>query len=148
MKRPVPTNATRQLMRDAEHIAIGLNYEYLGTEHLALAISASPDTSAARLFDACGGDRAKLAADLNRCVKPAPGPIEVDKLLITPLARRVMNKAASLAGKSPVQTAHILLGLLSERDSIAAQTIYWQRCVTFECVSRQLSEKGAEFAEQ
>jgi len=37
-----------------------------------------------------------------------------------------MNTAASLAADELVQTAHILLGLLSERNSIAAQSIMWQ----------------------
>jgi len=83
MKQPVPTNATRRLMRDASR-SREFEPRILGHEHIDLRSAIHPIRP---LLDCSRPGRrpSKARERLNKLVRYAPGPITVNNLRLTRL---------------------------------------------------------------
>ena len=127
---PQPSNETQTQAAYAalvtgEAEAIDLSHNYVGTEHLLLALSRDGDSVAGSILR----DHAVRPASIKRQIEEIIGAsaTEVDPPLPwTPRARRVAKSAAKHArrtGCRRVQTGHLLLAMLEQQDSVAAQIL-------------------------
>jgi ATP-dependent Clp protease ATP-binding subunit ClpA len=152
--------AQRYLAAGAEE-ARRLGHGYIGTEHVLLAITRSPESPATRLLGQLGVRHrdiqrsaflagvwapridadalATLGIDLGAVrerleetfghgaleqtragmLEPTSGGIQC----IMPRLKQALANALDRAGEGPVQEEHVLLGLLSVRDSLAARAL-------------------------
>ena len=119
------TDAARQLLADASSEADGLQHEYIGTEHLLLALTRqSVDAATLARF---GVDREQVRTLLLATVVPsraAPAP-----RVARPYTSRT-EKVFSLARESArnlrhagVGVEHLLVGMFREGRGIAAQVL-------------------------
>lgn len=97
------------------------NHNYVGTEHLLLALTEEGDSLAGRVLARFGVTpplvRERIEAMIGRGASPVADPIE-----LTPRARKVLGLALEEANRLEhpfVGTGHLLLGLLREGNGIA-----------------------------
>ena len=118
----------RAILDGAQKEAWDLAHEYVGTEHLLLALMRDGDGVASAVFDELGVDRSRIEAVIEATVKrgKAPSVGERGKLPFTSRSKNVLELAMAEArelGHSHVGTEHLLLGLLREEKGIAAQVL-------------------------
>lgn len=119
------TERARKVIYLAQEEAKRLNHSYIGTEHILLGLLQDGDGVAAKTLTALG-------------IAPARVQSEVEKMIgtgqyffqgypeFTPRAKRVLELALSEAqalGHNYIGTEHILLGLIRERDGVAAKAL-------------------------
>lgn len=126
--KPRVTMRVEQILAAANGEAARLHHEYIGTEHILLALSSDHQGVAAAALKNLGVDLNDVRACVESSVKP--GPPDAPPLATRPLTsrtQRALELAASAAremGHSCVSTEHLLLGLLDEAKNIAAQVIW------------------------
>jgi ATP-dependent Clp protease ATP-binding subunit ClpC len=122
------TDSARQLLAGAGAEAERLGHEFIGTEHVALAMT--QDAEALALLRQLGvdGERARTAIEgivrTGRAALP-PGA----ERPYTSRTRQAFGLAAESArahGSAAVGTGHLLVGLLRERKHIGAQVLQEQ----------------------
>ena len=119
------TDAARRLLAAAGAEAERIGHEYVGTEHVVLALAQSPD--AAPLLTRLRVDREAVRSSLAAIVGagPAAGPLGADRPY-TSRARQAFGLAAECAagcGHAEVGLAHLVVGLLRERMNLGAQVL-------------------------
>lgn len=122
------TDAARRLLTDARNESDRLRHEYVGTEHLVLALArqSNDDSLLARV----GLDRDRVRALIEQAV--VPGKASADRTMELPYTSRT-KKAFSLAadsaraaGQADVGVEHLVVGMLLEGRNIGAEVLY--RC--------------------
>ncbi len=119
---------TERLLQQAACEARGMGHGYLGSEHLLLAMSRAPETTAGRILQWCGAPYTALAPLLLAQIgQGSPGsPLRQG---MTPGAAQVLGVAAQAAsdlGGGPLEPVHLLLGVGRLPESGAAQLL--QQC--------------------
>jgi ATP-dependent Clp protease ATP-binding subunit ClpC len=118
------TEQVRQVLRFAEQEANDLYCDYLGTEHLLLGLIREETGIAARILKDRGIDLRRLRREVGNLVELGPETVVSGPRPVTPMAQRVLTRAQEEAGDLPcVDTGHLLLGLLRDTDSLAAQVL-------------------------
>jgi hypothetical protein len=120
------TGPARELVAGAQEEADRLRHDYIGTEHLLLALVAAADTPAGRALQDLGVDleatRSAVVARVGEGTKePRRG-----RRPFTPKSKRVLELALREAlsfGHNYIGTEHILLGLLAEDEGMAAEIL-------------------------
>jgi ATP-dependent Clp protease ATP-binding subunit ClpC len=107
----------------ANEIARGFDQEYVGTEHVLLAIAREDTGLGARVLRSHGISEGKIDAEVRRLLKESLEDTWVfGRLPGTPHFRNVIaqaiEEARGLKSKA-VCTEHLLLGLLAEKGSVA-----------------------------
>lgn len=124
------TERMHAILRDAAGEAQALNHEYIGTEHLLLALLAANESCGAAALRNLGVD---LKAMVNRMLsvvtrgRPQQSTSSRALLPLTTRAKQVLALAAEEArtlNHSYVGTEHLLLGLVAETKGIAAQVLF------------------------
>ena len=121
------TNRTRRALQAAGDEAAALRHEYIGAEHLLLAVIQDQQSVAVALLTKLGCDLDGIRAMIEATVKPgiAAPPAGVPR----PYTSRAMKvlKLAMIAARdddrSAVGTQHLLLGLIGEEKGIGAQVL-------------------------
>lgn len=131
----------RNVLVAANAEANNWNHNYIGTEHMLIGLLSEPDGLAAQALDGlgitAGSLREKVSeliglgkaprrADAELVPYPIPIPEPVRVTPFTPRARRVLElslKEAFQLGHNYIGTEHILLGLITEGEGIAAQVL-------------------------
>jgi len=130
VENPVLSQSSRRILRLAYEEADRFGHDYVGSEHLLIALLEEPSWGALLLqSQSLRATRARSAMDfiLGRGKKNLPlvsGRQTADTV-------RVLNGAASLARQSDnprVQPEHLLLALTNERETPGAKTLQ-----SFEC---------------
>ena len=109
-------NSAFQMARDGRH-------EFLTVEHLLLAILETPRVK--EILRACGGDAARLAADLREHIEQStPRLPEGDKREVQPTLgfQRVLQRAVfhvQSSGRKEVGVGNVLVAIFSEKQSHA-----------------------------
>ena len=116
------TQRARDAVERTEQAARELGHNYIGTEHILLALFDDRESLAAKALAALGVTRANVVTAI---VARAPrGPVEIaGPLPFTPRAKRSLLEALSAAlqlGHNYVGTEHILLGLYRAPEGLAA----------------------------
>jgi len=101
---------------------------FIGTEHLLLAVLDEPEGKGASLLAALGADREKVREAVEECMEPAgTKPIEgAVRMPITPAVKHAMQIALQEAeerGESAISSAHLLVGLAAQAESIAGSVL-------------------------
>lgn len=115
----------RQVIVRAQDESRRLSHNYIGTEHLLLALLAQPDGVAKRALDAVGvtldDARARVEAVVGRGKRTPNGHIP-----FTPRAKKVLElslREAVQLRSDYISTEHLLLGLIREGDGLGAKVL-------------------------
>jgi hypothetical protein len=124
------TEPARKALQRARQEARRLNVEFVGTEHLLLAVLREGGDAVANMLGACDLDVEVVGLETERkCSQMAahtgPGSTAVaqDRLPLTPMVKRALQYAeeeAAEMGHPGVGPEHLLLGLAREPESVAA----------------------------
>ena len=117
------TQKANKALNLAITIAGDMGHTYIGTEHILLGLLKEDTGVAATALKESGADFDELEA----LVKETSGedtPVQLSASDFTPRSKRILQMAvisSSKMGHSYVGTEHLLIALLSERDSYAAR---------------------------
>ena len=120
------TDRARKVMALANQEAQRFNHEYIGTEHILLGLVEEGSGVGATVLKNLDIDLRKVRLEVEKLVKSGPDMVTMGKLPQTPRAKKVIEYAIEEArnlGHNYVGTEHLLLGLLRERDGVAAQVL-------------------------
>lgn len=112
-------------LRLAHECAVNLGHTYVGSEHLLYGLVAQGEGEAAKLLLKRGISREPLSRKLCETIGKGTAQQSVPHGL-TPRARRIISAAyteALRAGSLKIGTEHILMGILSEGESVATRLI-------------------------
>ena len=102
------------------------NHEYIGTEHILLGLVKEGSGVGANVLKNLDVDLRKVRLEVEKLVKSGPDMVTMGKLPQTPRAKKVIEYAIEEArnlNHNYVGTEHLLLGLLREREGVAAQVL-------------------------
>jgi hypothetical protein len=115
------TEEARDAIVVAQEEARSLRHNYIGVEHLLLALSA--DGVAGPLLRAAGAPRDAILDQIRRIVGEGKGTSS-GTIPFTPRCKRALELAARTAHSGqPVGTGHILLGILDLREGVGAEVL-------------------------
>ena len=120
------TDRARKIMALANQEAQRLNHEYIGTGHILIGLVKEGSGVGATVLKNYDVDIKKLRFEVKKLVKSSPDMVTMGKLPQTPRAKKVIEYAIEEArslNHNYVGTEHILLGLLRENKSTAAQVL-------------------------
>lgn len=121
------SSQARRVLGQADREAARLGQHHLGTEHILLGMLRDRDNAGARALQLLGiaperlGRQVEEIAGDNWSGPPTFGPIPP-----TPRATKVLRLARREAlrlGQNYIGSEHLLLGLIAERESLAAQVL-------------------------
>ena len=118
------TDRARKVMALANQEAKRFNHGYIETEHVLLGLVKEGSGAGARVLKNLEVDIKKLRLEVEKLVKSGPDMVTMGKLPQTPRAKKVIEYAideAQSLNHNYVGTENILLGLLRENKSTAAQ---------------------------
>jgi hypothetical protein len=120
------TERARKVMHLANQEAQRFNHEFIGTEHILLALVREGSGVAAQVIRKFHIDLRQVRLEVEKLIRSGPDMITIGKLPMTPAAKRVVKHAAEESeklGQDHIGTEHLLLGLLREEESVAAQVL-------------------------
>jgi ATP-dependent Clp protease ATP-binding subunit ClpA len=119
------TDRARRVVVLAQEEARGLNHNYIGTEHILLALVGEGEGIAAQALNRFGmtlaGTRDEVVARVSRGSHPPKG-----KIPFTPRAKKTLElslREALALHHNYIGTEHILLGVVREGEGVAAQIL-------------------------
>jgi hypothetical protein len=119
------TERARRVLSGSEIEARRLGHGFVGTEHILLALFDVTDGVAINVLDGVGISKSMVDDRVTDVIKRATPP-EEGKLPFTPRAKAVLRRSVEVAlevGHNYIGTEHLLLGLFSDEDSIAARIL-------------------------
>ena len=136
------SSSSRRVVVGAEAEARALGHNFIGTEHLVLALAGelAAGSRAHDLLIGSGVDLDELREGVRTMVGAGSGPVTDDSIPFTPRTKKVLELSLreSLAlGQPAIEPEHILLGILQEGDGVGARLLV-DRSVTMELVRSQL----------
>ena len=114
------TPETRRTLDIASDEARKLHHDFVGTEHVLLALLQSGSPGIERVMTEFGLEYKTVRAEIERII--GPGYASRERIPFTPRARRALALAASEArsmGRAAAGLEHIFLGLLLEGEGVA-----------------------------
>jgi ATP-dependent Clp protease ATP-binding subunit ClpA len=133
------TERAARVIDQAKKIARAKHNEYVGTEHLLLALLRD-DLALCALVIRERVPLAKLTTELETCLQQGEPMVTMGSLPMSPRLRQVIEKAVPAAqqfGCGYVSTEHLLLGLLLAEESVASQALV-RHGVTLEYTTARL----------
>jgi ATP-dependent Clp protease ATP-binding subunit ClpC len=120
------TDRVRKVLAMARDEAIRLQHDYVGTEHILLALIREGEGVAAAVLSNLNADLDQIHEGIEESVKKGKATIALGDLPYTTRAKKVLEFSMAEAREmshSYVGTEHLLLGLLREEKGIAAQVL-------------------------
>ncbi len=121
------TERARKVMSLARLEAQRFYHDYVGTEHILLALVKEGTGVASVVLKKMGVELKEIREEIEKKVKRGSEPVSgKQQLHYTPTAKRVLELAfeeARSLGHHYIGTEHLLLGLLREEDGVAAQVL-------------------------
>lgn len=122
------SDAARQVMQKANRLAEKLQHEYVGTEHMLAALLEVDGGLALTVLRNLGTDLNQVNDRIAKVTYPGPFPVGAGKIPETPRADKVIDHARAVQcqlghDKTPLDTEHLLLGLLFEPENLSAQIL-------------------------
>lgn len=143
------TERARQTVFNAQKEAAHWGEKYVGPEHLLLGLLRESECVADRLLtQQIGAFPDQIRAAIERRMKQGPG-YEGQDMELTPAAKRVIDEAYAESRRLEhkyIGTEHLLLGVLAEATSLAAQALA-QSGVTLDETRREIAAMQAREAE-
>lgn len=123
---PEPSSNTRDLVARARREAARLRHEFVGSEHLFLAVLQSPRPELEAVFKRLGVDPTTVEAKLGAGLSPGQTEADAEALELRSGAKKVLdlagNEAKSL-GAQAVEPEHVFLALLRDRRGPVQQAL-------------------------
>jgi len=119
------TERARQVVVLAQEEARILKHNYIGTEHILLGLLREEEGLAARVLESLGMTVERVRAEVVRIVGSGE-EVTSGQIPFTPRAKKVLELALQEAlwlSHNYIGTEHILLGLLREREGVAARVL-------------------------
>ncbi|MBO5788619.1 MAG: ATP-dependent Clp protease ATP-binding subunit, partial [Clostridia bacterium] len=122
------TEKAQNALQVAMEGASAFGHTYIGSEHLLLGLCADGDSTSAKLLHQVGVDYHKVQQSIEEYAgvgsRTSLSPEDM-----TPRTKRIIELSAALAARFVVNqmqigTAHLLLALLGEGDSVAVKLLY------------------------
>lgn len=138
------SDEAQRILQLASEEAKRLGHDHVRTEHLLLGLI-KQEGLASKVLQNIKVDIVNLFSDVEALIGRGEG--SPDKIILSPRAKRVLELAYNAArelGFNYVGPEHILLGIIREGESIAAQALH-KRKITFDKVAREIiteAEKG------
>ena len=120
------TDRARKTMGLSRQEALRLNHDYIGTEHILLGLIRERSGVASDLLKSLDVDLERARHEVEKAVTYGATPVTTVQLPFTPRGKKVLEFAleeASNLGHNYIGTEHLLLGLIREREGIAAQVL-------------------------
>jgi hypothetical protein len=112
----------RALVARAQDEARSLKHNYLGIEHLLLALTTKAGGAAERLLREAGVTSAGVRAQVELMVgegRETPN----GRIPFTPRSKRALHLARGAAGSGMIETTHLLLGILEVPDGMGVEIL-------------------------
>ena len=112
-----------QIMEQAQAEARQLNHEYIGTEHLLLALVSNEDAAACIILNDLGLNAEQIRFEIDKLIKAGPTLVTKEHLSLTPRAKEALSCARQESmwrEQDSVTSVHVLLGLLRSYESVAS----------------------------
>jgi ATP-dependent Clp protease ATP-binding subunit ClpC len=142
--QPPLTESVRKVLDEAQTEARHLNQEFVGTEHLILALLKSQGNHASRALRTQRVDKDGVRSDLLSVMPYSENaPVVSGSLPLSPKAQRAINSAIVMAGslrESKVSTRVLLLALMDESGSAFVSALR-QAGVDVEALLKALAAK-------
>jgi hypothetical protein len=135
------TPRARRAVSEAERIARDWGHDYVGTEHLFLALYRDPLGLATQILAEAGLDEERAVARIEERVERGAGA-RAGALAATPKLTAVLDAARSAAlelGHDHVGTEHLLIGL--DRIDAVPRQLLREAGLTSELIDRQVAAK-------
>jgi ATP-dependent Clp protease ATP-binding subunit ClpC len=119
------TQRAQKVLFLAHEEARGLNYPYVGTEHILLGLIREGEGVAAKVLGGMEIDADTVREKVEQAVEKGGGNA-AGEVALTPRAKKVLELAVDEArrmGTNYVGTEHLLLGLIREGEGIAARVL-------------------------
>ncbi|MTI86324.1 MAG: ATP-dependent Clp protease ATP-binding subunit [Firmicutes bacterium] len=119
------TQRAQKVLFLAQEEARGLNYPYVGTEHILLGLIREGEGVAAKVLGGMDIDADTVRQKVEQAVEKGDGNA-TGEVALTPRAKKVLELAVDEArrmGTNYVGTEHLLLGLIREGEGIAARVL-------------------------
>ena len=122
------TNRVRGALIKAREEAHRRNHEHVGTEHLMLGLLEEDDALVMDVLENLGAKPIEIQSAVEQVIQNGQpnARTRLPDLPYTPRARIVLDQAIAVAhefGDGYVGTQHLLLGLIRERQGVAAQAL-------------------------
>jgi hypothetical protein len=120
------TDRARKVMGLARQEAQRFNHDYIGTEHLLLGLIGEGSGVAACVLKKLGISLESIRHWIDKLISTGTTMVTMGQLPLTPRAKKVLElslEASSRLGHTYIGTEHLLLGLIREKDGIAAQVL-------------------------
>ena len=103
-----------------------LHNDYVGTEHVLLALIALGQGVAAQVLTNLGADVRRARIEIEKIIGTGESAMLLGEMPFTPRAKKVLEYAveeAQYMGHSYVGTEHLLVGLIREEEGVAARVL-------------------------
>jgi len=120
------TERAQKAILIAQEEAKRLNHDYVGTEHILLGLIALGEGISAQVLINLGVDMNRVRIEIEKIVGTGDNVMLLGEIPFSPRAKKVLEygiEEASLMGTYYVGTEHLLLGLLREREGVAARVL-------------------------
>ncbi len=130
----------QQVIQYSREEALRLGHDFIGTEHLLLGIIRLGDGLAVQILHNLGCDLEEIRESVEEMVDTSKGTMKIGNIPFTKRAEKVL-KVSYIEGRNYssdiIGTEHLLLALLKEEDSMAAQVLHGFN-VTYDAVKGEL----------
>jgi ATP-dependent Clp protease ATP-binding subunit ClpC len=120
------TDRARRVVVFAQDEARGLNHNWIGTEHLLLAVIREGHGVGAKALESMQISLEATRQQVESIIGRGQNPVGDGHIPFTPRAKKVLELSLREAldlGHDYIGTEHILLGLIREGDGVAAQVL-------------------------
>jgi ATP-dependent Clp protease ATP-binding subunit ClpC len=120
------TDRARRVVVFAQDEARGLNHNWIGTEHLLLAVLREGHGLGAKTLESMQISLDATRQQVELIIGRGQGTVGDGHIPFTPRAKKVLElslREARQLGHDYIGTEHILLGLIREGDGVAAQVL-------------------------
>lgn len=119
------TKSASQVLEDAKQAAKGMGHNYVGTEHLLVALIRNPGV-AAEVLRANGVEEEKILDLVDELISSNATVLLSAREEFTPRAQKIIDRAqeeAERMGVAQAGTEHLLIAILKETDCIAVRLL-------------------------
>lgn len=116
---------SRRVLRAATLEAAALRHEYIGTEHLLLALFQDPKAAVPTICAMHGATPGQVRDAVLQALVPGPERNLIGALPPTPRVLAAIRYAVfEVSGQEEVEPHHLLLGLVREQEGIAGSVLW------------------------
>jgi ATP-dependent Clp protease ATP-binding subunit ClpA len=144
------TDRARKVMQLANQSAQLFNHEFVGVEHLFMGLVAEGTGVAAKVLGMFGVTLEKARDEIRKVVQSGPDMVTMGRLPYTPRVKNVIASAieeVKSLNHRYIDTEHLLLGLLREREGAAYQAMTNMGLNVDEIRSKTLEVIGEDLAQ-